>query len=219
VRPGSHLVTPEGYSYSQADRIDPTRFRAVNANLAELIEWAYRVRTDHIAGPDEIKSNARTFDVDATMPATTSDVQARLMLQHLLADRFLLVVHSVTASSNGYILRVDNGGSKLKRSTLTASKGIMARGSAAEERLRSPGATVGQFATVLSMSIEKPVLDETHVDGLFEIATEFSKLGPNETDAPTVFEAMKRLGLRLDKAQVPVETIIVDHANFTPTEN
>ena len=42
---------------------------------------------------------------------------------------------------------------------------------------------------------------------------------PAETNAPTVFEVMKRMGLGLDKAEVPVETIVVDHMNFKPIEN
>jgi uncharacterized protein (TIGR03435 family) len=71
----------------------------------------------------------------------------------------------------------------------------------------------------LSLILETPVDDRTRLDGLYEIQTAFSKPGPNDTDAPTVFEAMKRLGLRLEKAKVPVEAIVVDHVNFNPTAN
>ena len=76
-----------------------------------------------------------------------------------------------------------------------------------------------QFAGILSLILDTPIEDRTHLSGLFQINTAFSKLGPNETDAPTVFDAMKRLGLRLEKAEVPVETIAIDHANFKPIAN
>src|SRR6185312_5110336 len=73
VRPGSHPVTKEGYSFSSAKRSDPTRFRAVNCDLGELIEEAYGVRADRISGPDDVHSHDVTFDIEAAMPAGTTD--------------------------------------------------------------------------------------------------------------------------------------------------
>jgi len=212
VHPGSQLA-------SKVDRIDPTRFRAQNATLAELIEYAWRVPQDRISGPDDLKSADHTFDIDATMPAVTTDQQSRLMLRHLLADRFSLALHTIMAPKSGYALVVDEDGLKLRASTLPAAANIRVSQDQADARLRTPAAHMSQFAGILSLILDTPIEDRTHLDGLFQIETEFSRLGPNETDAPTVFDAMKRLGLRLEKAEVPVETIVVDHANFKPVAN
>ena len=56
------------------------------------------------------------YDVEATIPAGTTKVQIRIMLQHLLADRFGLMVHRETRQLPGYRLVVAKGGPKLNRS-------------------------------------------------------------------------------------------------------
>lgn len=192
---------------------------AENATLAALIEYAWKIRQDRISGPDDLKSPEHTFDVDATMPAATTDEQSRLMLRHLLAERFSLALHTIVTPKSGYVLVVDGGGPRLKPSALSRARGIQASQDQADAKLRTTAASMSQFAEILSLIIETPIEDRTHLGGLFEIRTEFSKLGPNETDAPTVFNAMKRLGLRLEKAEVPVETIVVDRVNFKPVAN
>jgi uncharacterized protein (TIGR03435 family) len=47
---------------------DARRFRAVNAELSELIEWAYEVRADRISGPDDVHSKIFTYDIEAAVP-------------------------------------------------------------------------------------------------------------------------------------------------------
>ena len=218
IRPGSH-PTFRGMSFSSLNRTDATHFRAVNCDLSELIEWAYGIRGDRVSGPGDIHSHEATFDIDATMPAVTTDAQSRLMLQRLLAERFAVQLHSVMKPMSGYALIVDKGGPKLKMSKLPAGHGFSSQGGAGSVMAKSPDATMSQLATLISKSLEVPVRDDTGLDGVFDIQIEFSKLGPAETDAPTVFEVMKRLGLRLDKTEIQVETIVVDHANVKPGEN
>ena len=218
VRPGAHPMI-NGMTLSSHQRTDATHFRAVNCDLSELIEWAYEIRTDRVSGPDAVHSHETTFDINATMPAAASDAQARLMLQRLLAQRFALRLHSVMKPVNGYVLVVDRDGPKLRISKLPAGYGFSSHGGAGSVTAKSPDATMSQLATLISQSIDAPVRNDTGLDGVFDIQTEFSRLGPVETDAPTVFEAMKRLGLRLDKAEIPIETIVVDHANFKPGDN
>jgi uncharacterized protein (TIGR03435 family) len=153
------------------------------------------------------------------MPAEATDAQVKLMLQRLLAERFGAVLHSVTRTTGGYLLVVDDGGPKLKPSELPNYKGITAYGGSSSVRLISPAARMRALANSISTSIEAPVEDQTHLDGLYDIDFAFSRIGPVDSDTPTVFEALKQLGLRLNKAQIPIETIVVDRANFKPTEN
>ncbi|HEY4087467.1 MAG TPA: TIGR03435 family protein [Bryobacteraceae bacterium] len=218
IRPGSHPVTKEGYSVSGAKRSDPTRFRATNCDLSELIEEAYGVRSDRISGPDDVHSHEVTFDIDATMPAETTDAQVKLMLQHLLAERFGVVLHSVTKPTAGYALAVDRGGPKLQASPLERSPGVTSAGGSASERMTSPAVRMNSLASALSRNLGVPVVDQTHIDGLYVLDIRFSKFGI-DSELPTVFDALKALGLRLDKAEIPVESIVMDHANFKPSEN
>ncbi|HVW09326.1 MAG TPA: TIGR03435 family protein [Bryobacteraceae bacterium] len=219
IRPGSHPVTKEGYSISGTKRSDATHFRAVNCDLGELIEEAYGVRADRISGPGDVHSHDVTFDINATMPAETTDAQVKLMLQHLLAERFGVVLHIVAKPTSGYSLVVDRGGPHLKTSELPNRKAITAYGGSTTLRLVSPAGSMANLADAISRNIQTPVVDHTHLDELYDINFQFSRPGPVDGDAPTVFEAVKPLGLRLDKAQIPVESVVVDHANFKPVEN
>ncbi len=88
VKPSSHPLTPEGYSFSDQKVVSPGRFRAVNSNLDELVRWAYDVEEYQISEPDWLKSNSVTFDIEAVAGSDATAMQIRLMLRRLLRERF-----------------------------------------------------------------------------------------------------------------------------------
>ncbi|HEY3840730.1 MAG TPA: TIGR03435 family protein [Bryobacteraceae bacterium] len=78
------------------------------------------------------------------------------------------------------------------------------------------------------------VIDKTGLEGVYEIRLDFAGTpmnvgqprdpnapAPDPSDAPNIFNAVeKQLGLKLTKVKdVPVDVLIVDHADQTPTEN
>jgi uncharacterized protein (TIGR03435 family) len=72
------------------------------------------------------------------------------------------------------------------------------------------------------------VVDRTGLSATYEFALEFSGVfspGPGadgvaSDPGPTIFHAIEKLGLKLRKVkEVPVEVIVVDHAEKVPTEN
>jgi uncharacterized protein (TIGR03435 family) len=77
--------------------------------------------------------------------------------------------------------------------------------------------TTEGFATSLFQFTEVPVVDETGLTGKYSITIETWK-GP---DAPggTVFEAVDKLGLKLEPRKVVVESVVVDQVFKTPTAN
>ena len=98
------------------------------------------------------------------------------------------------------------------------------------------------FAEMLARQVGKPVFDETKLEGLFDIDLEFKPeagMGgmvrmagpggpphgdggpaPDAVEAPSIFTAVQdQLGLKLESKKGPIETIVVDSANKTPTEN
>lgn len=67
----------------------------------------------------------------------------------------------------------------------------------------------------------KPIVDRTGLTGDFTFDFEFAPLdsGLGESSAASVFTAIQeQLGLRLESAKVPVEIIVIDHAE-KPSEN
>jgi uncharacterized protein (TIGR03435 family) len=61
------------------------------------------------------------------------------------------------------------------------------------------------------------VVDETGLTGKYSVTIETWK----NTDVPggTVFDAVEKLGLKLEPRKVTVETVVVDQVSKTPTAN
>ena len=101
------------------------------------------------------------------------------------------------------------------------------------------------FATMLSRFLDRPVVDMTDLKGNFQVAIDLSRddmmsaarssgmgmvvagaqAGAPPTDAASdpsggsIFTSVQQLGLKLDPRKSPVQRIIIDHLEKTPTEN
>ena len=77
------------------------------------------------------------------------------------------------------------------------------------------------LAETLARVVGQPIADKTEIKGSYRIDFEFSSLDDTDSGLPSIFTALsEKLGLKLvpDK-QVPVEVLIVDAIDRTPTEN
>lgn len=98
---------------------DPGHYFVTHASLAELLRRAYGIADDQIVAscwvfakmfcPD---SGPTAFDIDATMPASTTEPEFAEMLRGLLADRFKLTVHHTTRNVPTFDLTVGPDGPK-----------------------------------------------------------------------------------------------------------
>jgi uncharacterized protein (TIGR03435 family) len=109
--------------------------------------------------------------------------------------------------------------------------------------------TLAALVETLAPMVDRPVLDMTELKGTYQIALDLPMedmlflaqkqmatfglpmpgpppgAGANPADAAStpggsaIFAAIERLGLKLDSRKAPVETIVVDHLEKTPTEN
>jgi uncharacterized protein (TIGR03435 family) len=94
---------------------------------------------------------------------------------------------------------------------------------------------ISRLAEILANQLGRPVLDQTGLTGLYDYTLQFSPEGlaggPAATtpasdpaldkeDAPSVFTAVQeQLGLRLQQKNGPVDVLVIDHVEKTPTEN
>ena len=89
-------------------------------------------------------------------------------------------------------------------------------------RMYYPQLTMGQLAREVSVELEKPVNDKTGLSGEYEIGLYwvYSDRLPDTDSDPTLVEALRdQLGLRLEAKKGPLEFVVVDHAERTPTDN
>jgi len=80
--------------------------------LADLIQYAYKVKNYQVSGPDWIRSER--FDIQAKLPEGATRDQAPEMLQALLADRFQLKLKREQTEHSVFGLVAAKGGLKLK---------------------------------------------------------------------------------------------------------
>jgi bla regulator protein blaR1 len=229
------------------------RFTATNNTVRALILNAYGISTSPYllqGGPGWIDS-AR-YDIDAkaganAIPAGTSNrvlwEKTRLMLQALLADRFKLSIRRETEEMPAYQLVVAKNGAKLQKSdadcdaSVTACHGF----SGNPTRLSGSGVDTYDLALILSNYSDRPVIDPTGIQGLFDLKLQWNPFAarpqaaddiprspaaearegprPDLASLPNLFDALEQqLGLKLESHKGPVEIYVIDHV-APPSEN
>jgi len=217
----------------------------INVPLRAIVQFAYGINTPSriIGHPDW--TNVERFDIQARPPQGQSGVeQMRPMLQALLADRFKMVARPDKREVQSYALvkaRADRplgpglkpsaakctGGGALTPAPATASNpdavqcGVRPGGAG---RILLVGVPMAQLAPLISLVVQRPVVDRTGITGNFDIEITFSPgqapggdLG--NPDAPSIFTALEeQLGLKLDAQREVVDVLVIEKID-RPTEN
>jgi uncharacterized protein (TIGR03435 family) len=190
-----------------------------NVNLKEVIGKAYKVQQYRINGPDWLETER--FDIVAKFPPHSAAEQAPLMLQALLTDRFKLTLHRETKELPVYAMTVARNGPKFR--TVETATGVTINSNRTQSHVVARVSMEG-FAEFLTSQVGRPVLDKTGLTGSYEMKLDWtpdSAPATNDADTlPSLFTALQeQLGLKLAPAKGPVETLVVEHADRTPTEN
>jgi len=210
----------EGWTQTQmSSDTDSGKLAYSNVNLKEVIGRAYQVQRYQINGPDWLETER--FDVIAKFPPHSAAEQVPLMLQALLADRFKLTVHRETKELPVYALTVAKNGPKFK-TTETAS-GITSNSNRTQWHVVATVSMEG-FAEFLTSEAGRPVLDKTGLSGSYKMTLDWAPdnapAGNDAATLPSLFTALQeQLGLKLESTKGSVETLVVDHAERTPSEN
>jgi uncharacterized protein (TIGR03435 family) len=219
VKPNNSMTETMGGGMGKGGRV-----MLRNRTLKNLIGMAYGVEDYRISGGPGWIALAR-YDVEAKPAAPVDYRQAQRMLQALLSDRFGVRVHHQTKTLQGYSLTIEKGARKLHRSG-GETEGFQIMG---PDEIRGPGG-MATLAHVLTALLGAPVDDQTGLTGIYEVEMKWkvdnSPAAPLDVGmaasepALSIFTAIKQqLGLALKPAKVPVDMIVIDHAERTPTEN
>ena len=240
------------------------RLTARGVLIQLLIAEAYKVPGSgrrFAPNPDLMKTLDRSimaerYDIDAVsregdIPAGSSvkvrNARMRLMLRTLLEDRFKLIVHSEFKEQPVYVLVVAKGGPKLQKASIeeqNCSDGGAGFGDANSchfvaggmQRLgiHAQAVDMSDLATALSGFTDRPVIDQTGLDGLYNIQTtgwtplRATPAGsataepnedtppPSDPTGPTLFSVLEQLGIKLESQRSQVETVVLDHLERPP---
>jgi uncharacterized protein (TIGR03435 family) len=209
------------------------QFIAKNHALKTLIAAAYNLSPHAISGGPAWLDSDR-YDILAKTPGEIrSNLDEQMsMLRQLLADRFKLTFHREQKQLPVYALTIAKSGPKLKETAL--SPDAFPEGPpplifvVSPQLVRLPGryATMADLASVMQRAaLDHPVIDQTGLSGRYDFNLEWipdetqfgGALGhPPATDStakPDLFAALQQqLGLRLEAAKGPVETLVISQA-------
>ena len=195
------------------------RFNAHNLTLARLIALAYGVDDNQIANKPPWLELDR-FDIAAkpfgNIPLSREELKP--LLQSLLEERFHLAIHTETRLMPGYILTVAKGGPKLQPTKGSKFPGF--RVNVNDKELNGLNWSMPYLATMLQHPAGRPVLDKTGLSGSYDLKLDFSPDPSADSVLPSIFTALQEtLGLKLEPQKIPVEVLVIDHADRTPAEN
>ena len=207
----------------------PGKLTARNETLKNLISAAYGVKEYQISGPEWLSSER--YDIVAKAAKPVGDDQLMQMLQPLLVERFKLTLHRDKKKFTVYALAVDKNGPKITKAKDEGDTQINMGGM----RLTAQHTPLPQFANLLSLQTDRPVVDRTGLVGNFDItltwapdaATGMPPPGgensgrDNASDpTPAIFTAVReQLGLKLQASKELLEVLVIDHAEKVPSEN
>lgn len=239
--PEHFFVTPDGFRMVNCP-LDVVLFFAEVPSDGTTLGFSTKGRT--VGAPEWMSSE--TYDINARLeeadlpawqnPATQKQM-FHALLQALLAQRCKLVVHREMRERPVYDLVIAKNGPKLQKAASTSSADIAAKhpdagavpGASGMFALGPNGSvalygvSLRTLATLLSNRAGRPVVDKTGLTGLYDI-----HLDPpqpladtvNTSDAgSSIFTTLEeQLGLKLESAKEPVETLVIDSVE-RPSEN
>ena len=175
-------------------------------SLRDLIFQAYRLQLFQLTTPAWMETTY--LDIVATVPAGATRDDLRPMLQHLLADRFGLRVHTEKRAMSGYALALGDAGHKLTvtppvpaatDSRLPAKLDVDKDGFVIAPagvpnifylppkdgiaHLTAARATMAMFCSYLARLLQQPVADETGLEGSYDFRLKFAPENAASTEA------------------------------------
>ena len=206
----------------------------LNTTLSDLMTMAYEVHINQIAGGPPWFENDK-FDIQGRPAAEgiPNTDQLRGLMRSLLAERFKLTTHNEKKEMPAYVLTVGSNGHKMTPNTANPN-GLPGLFFKALGQMGVTNANMGQFAGALQGAVlDRPVVDRTGLQGRFDFTltwtaddSQFRSFGPRPPSGPPADNAppglftaiQEQLGLKLERANAPVEVIVIDSVT-KPTDN
>jgi len=228
---------------------NPTRITYRGMWLPALISMAFEINADQVSGPSWMRDERYDITANVPEGATRAQVNemVRDLLVNRFGLQFhhgskqgsgyalrvgsdgpkLKAASDVAESADAGTPRGGIGAADAEgHPTLPPSyKGIVGRGGNGRLFLTGQSATIPQIITWLQGPLGAQIVDETGLSGKYDIKISFlsrpqASIGPiPEEPAPTVFDAVQHLGLKLEKLPVKIDMVMIDRVFREPTAN
>jgi uncharacterized protein (TIGR03435 family) len=218
VKPHPAAILHNNFSFAK------NRFELEDQPLLKLIAFAYGLNPRQIvdapawvANQHWDMSGTTNLTEDATLP------QEQQLIRQLLTERFGLHFHHDKREMPAYALQIDKGQPKLTAAANPSAQPLEQTGghdSVRIENYRSSSMTY--FLTIKQLFMDRPLVDQTGLTGLYDFKLTYSVGDALSTDAdapPPMFTAIKeQLGLKFEPVKAPVDVMVIDQIE-QPTAN
>jgi len=211
--------SPAGSTLSRTG-YEPNRIVASGVNLKQLIEWAYGVTDIQVSGGPAWIDN-KFFDLEAKADGSYSRQQLLSMLQPVLGERFKLSLHRESKQMPVYVLRLNSTSSERRDAkggpaNIQLQGELALAGKGANVRIIGQSVSMPYLTSYLTNSFGRLVLDRTDLKNAYdfniEIALDESDANDKRAAVSTsLWNALPKLGLKLDSERQPVDVLVVDH--------
>lgn len=229
------LTRPE--ELNKSFLIGRDRLKIVNANLNDLITFAYGLHPKQVVGAPPWAQTDK-FDIEGKpdREGVPSLDQWKTMLQKLLVERCKLSFHQDQMVIPVYVLSVGKTGPRLRPSLGNAMglPGLGFRHAVGGDYVAN-NATIGEFINSMTRNVklDRPILDETRLTGRYDFTldwtpddSQFDGMGsrlasPSEVSGnwPSLYTAVQeQLGLKLEATKASASVLVIDRVE-KPSEN
>jgi uncharacterized protein (TIGR03435 family) len=209
-------------------QVSPAAVTMRNVNLKTCIRWAWHVTEYQVSGPAWLESER--YEITGKAAGRATDDELRLMMQGLLQERFKLALHRQIKDFQVYVLAPGKNGPKVQESKTEGEASFDVNQKQMSVSIqRTP---VSQLVDMLTNVLRTPVVDMTGLKGHYDLtlnvakyAADLAAQGKSLDSAPADPLALvsmilqEELGLKLDGKKMPLDLLMVDHAEKIPVEN
>jgi uncharacterized protein (TIGR03435 family) len=229
-------VSPPNSSGSRTAFLPNGRYEFKGATMLELISEAWSLEPEYVYGGPNWLGTER-FDIVAKAPAASTEADRLLMLRALLADRFKLVARKDTKPLPVYALTAGKRGVQFQKSdgkAPQACESTREEGTLVTVSYTCANTTMAKLAANLRprdrSALSHPVVDLTGVAGAWDFTLKYSPLvqlqrahagvgGTVSTGGSSLFDALEKAGLKLERQTHPVPVLSVESVNRAPSGN
>jgi len=205
--------------------MDAKRLTYTNVSVRECIMSAWNVKSYQVEGPDWLGSDR--YDLAATSAAPVEEDALKGMLQALLLERFHMKVHREIRELPVYAMVVSKNGAKLKDAAEPGRPAIRMNGGG----VVFTSVTIDDLIELMSRAhlaeLDRPVVDDTGLTGRYDLTINLfgtqeemrSALSKGDFGSSIFTLIQEQAGLKLEPKKLPLQMVVVDEAERTPSEN
>jgi uncharacterized protein (TIGR03435 family) len=176
--------------------------RAKGVPLKRAVAHAYGVPENRVFGPRWIADERYAI---TAIVADPKDFQP--FFQQELSYRFHLIAHRETRDVPVFVLKPLDSSVQPAVGEGNVFSGMSGGSSFSNGKIKLDRATLATFVEELGNVVGRPILDETHMDGRFDVVLNWQ----SGSTASLQKSVKEQLGFQLSDERRPVELLVIDH--------